>query len=354
MENLLIISFKKNGGGAENVINNLVNFNCYGKYRIKTLFKDDFSDNNRLKFLNLVLFFFEIIKLSRSCKYVISGIEGAPFLLCFFALSIISESSKLILWLHCEPRNYVKYTNLKNKFYISLSIYLSKNIICASPVAKVNMQSKGKNAFFLKNFIDQEQLSTFSKKLEFRSRLKSFDLLFIGSLAELKRPIILLSLYKYLNLHKLNIGKLHYFGNGPLMGPLIKSIEAANLKGNVILHGHVRNPWDCINSNHILLLPSLTEAMPMVVIEALGRGVTVLCNSFPGSEFFELDNSLFFITDFSDFDSVLIAIQKVIGFSDHELQTRRTTSLNFINNNFNNLSNFDELSYFLDSIQFDQ
>lgn len=349
MKNILIVTFKRSGGGAESVINNLLNIKFTEKYKVNLLCKDDFiSINNNL--LNLLLFYIEIIRHSRSCSFVISGIEGAPFLLCFIALFTSFQSYKLLLWLHCEPSNYIKFTNLRNKIYINLSIYLANAIICASPVANFYLKNAGKKTLFLRNFINESILNINKTNIASHNYFPHFNLLFIGSLAELKQPIIPVLLFKYLKSKNYKVDKLQYFGDGPLRPKLVEISGPINFGRNVIIHGHVNNPWENVCNNSILLVPSLTEAMPMVVIEALSRGIPVLCNNFPGSNFFENNDGIFFIVNFADFYSLVRTIDKIITLSHKERNFRIVNSLNFIKTNFNNFNNFKQLAEFLDSM----
>jgi glycosyltransferase involved in cell wall biosynthesis len=73
------------------------------------------------------------------------------------------------------------------------------------------------------------------------------------------------------------------FGDGPLRERLAEQIEAARLAGRFILAGY-RPDLDCfLPFLDLLVLPSFTEGMPNVVLEAFAAGVPVVATAVGGT-----------------------------------------------------------------------
>ena len=72
---------------------------------------------------------------------------------------------------------------------------------------------------------------------------------------------------------------LHIFGDGPDR----ERIRAQILRpGSVTFHGAVARPQDALSRIGLLVLPSVSEGMPMVLIEAMAAGVPVVGRDVPG------------------------------------------------------------------------
>jgi glycosyltransferase involved in cell wall biosynthesis len=65
-------------------------------------------------------------------------------------------------------------------------------------------------------------------------------------------------------------------GDGPEFAVVTNRAKNLNLT-NIIFHGSISNIYDFYNKCHILLITSITEAFPMVVIEAMSFGCVVIC-----------------------------------------------------------------------------
>lgn len=75
---------------------------------------------------------------------------------------------------------------------------------------------------------------------------------------------------------------LHLFGDGPERQAIHRAIRVLNLETRVTLHGSVPRPQDALSRIGLLILPSISEGMPMVLIEAMAAGVPVIGRNVPG------------------------------------------------------------------------
>ena len=79
-------------------------------------------------------------------------------------------------------------------------------------------------------------------------------------------------------------GKLFVLGEGSERPMLEKLIEDLSLHNRVVLPGYVDNPFEWLNKSDLFVLSSSWEGLPVVIIEALAAGVTVVatdCHTGP-------------------------------------------------------------------------
>jgi glycosyltransferase involved in cell wall biosynthesis len=76
----------------------------------------------------------------------------------------------------------------------------------------------------------------------------------------------------------INDSQIHFdiLGDGPEFDVITNFAKKINLT-NITFHGSISNIYDFYNKCHILLITSITEAFPMVVIEAMSFGCVVIC-----------------------------------------------------------------------------
>ena len=75
---------------------------------------------------------------------------------------------------------------------------------------------------------------------------------------------------------------LHLFGDGPEREAIHRTTRLLNLESRVTLHGSIPRPQDALSQIGLLVLPSISEGMPMVLIEAMAAGVPVIGRNVPG------------------------------------------------------------------------
>lgn len=78
-------------------------------------------------------------------------------------------------------------------------------------------------------------------------------------------------------LYEKNISfKLDFYGDGPLFEMIQNEIHLHNLEAVVTLHGFTDNLKKIYEATDILLITSLTEGLPMVLLEAMSYGIPVV------------------------------------------------------------------------------
>jgi glycosyltransferase involved in cell wall biosynthesis len=134
---------------------------------------------------------------------------------------------------------------------------------------------------------------------------------YLGSLTEVKNIPTLI--YSFLKIHKLMPAtKLILGGDGNQRKMLEKYVENYSLKNSVIFLGHVFDTSKFFSYIDVLILPSLSEAMPLVVIEAMSAKKAVINTINSGmNELFKDKIDCIFINPLSSSD-LFNAMQQVI------------------------------------------
>lgn len=75
---------------------------------------------------------------------------------------------------------------------------------------------------------------------------------------------------------------LHIVGDGPMRGELERLTRQARLDRRVIFHGFKSNPYDYLAHADALLMPSMHEGLPYVLLEAMSLRVPVIVSNVGG------------------------------------------------------------------------
>lgn len=124
------------------------------------------------------------------------------------------------------------------------------------------------------------------KRMLVRNRLnideKSFVFGYLGRLAPEKNVQILMEAFGRYRMGT----KLMIVGDGPLMRKLVDYAKSTGIADSVIFTGFRSDVPDIINSFDVLVLPSLIEGMPTVILESFCNGKTVIASDIPANREF--------------------------------------------------------------------
>lgn len=104
---------------------------------------------------------------------------------------------------------------------------------------------------------------------------------------------------------------LKLYGKGPDEAYLRHLIAFYNLQGKVTLEGHVQNVNQIWETNQALVLPSVFEGVPMVVVEAMLLGRPVLATDVGGVERYVLDGETGFMVESAKAKYLAIGLDKL-------------------------------------------
>ncbi|WP_423818758.1 glycosyltransferase [Salinimicrobium sp. TIG7-5_MAKvit] len=90
----------------------------------------------------------------------------------------------------------------------------------------------------------------------------------VGGFTFEKNHEALLRIFQNVN-REMTSTHLHLIGDGPLRTKIEKLVKEKGLSSNIHFHGFVNNPLNFIKSANVLVLPSLIEGLPGVLLEAM-------------------------------------------------------------------------------------
>lgn len=117
---------------------------------------------------------------------------------------------------------------------------------------------------------------------------------------------------------------LNIVGDGPDLGKLRNIASDLLSSGGLICLGWSTNPWVAVASEDIVLIPSLSEGMPLVAIEAMLKGIRIVTSPLP--MFYEGVPRQFIAGGFSG-ESLARQIELVIRMSKSEVVALYSKSL---------------------------
>lgn len=274
-------------GGIERVVCNMANNLCYdfnvdiisffnsnkiiiypldSNVKVKFLQKDRIFKYSTYKFWLL----FSILK----NRFFLSKLDYDKIVVMYPLISILfviffpKHNKKIIVSEHSE---YFSQGLILRYFRTKTYAKVDK-IVTLTNSGKHNFANVGLIANVLPNavtnFPTQKQWSP--KKLVD----KSIHCLFAGRFEPVKQVSHVLQIA--LQSKHINNIRYDFLGDGPDFYNMVQYAKSNNLT-NVLFHGSVSNIYDFYDKNHILLIPSITEAFPMVVIEAMSFGCVVIC-----------------------------------------------------------------------------
>lgn len=231
-------------------------------------------------------------------NYLISGGE-IPNLFCLIA-SFFSKT---------KPKNIFSQHNY---FNVESNRFICKFIIKSfyNLANKVISVSNGISSFLLDLGVDKNLLVTLYNPIDVDDIVDKSHfplvipqkeyLLFVGRLNKVKNLLFMIESFK-LVLEKYPELTLLLVGDGDMKHLLDNYIQQNGLINKVVLVGSVPNPYPYIAKSKLLLLPSFSEALPTVILEAFSLGITVVATPTNGANDLLKNGTLGYIS--SSFDN---------------------------------------------------
>ena len=152
------------------------------------------------------------------------------------------------------------------------------------------------------------------EKLVINDKLK---FLFIGRNDPLKGLNII---FKYLKNNELNDCEFHF------VGPIKKNVISNNIKyfGEVKSFAEMTKIIDCCD---VLIVPSYSEGMPNVILEAMSRGLIILATNV-GAISTMVSSTNGILIDYADYDLFSESISKILNLNHDSLLNKKKYSIN--------------------------
>jgi glycosyltransferase involved in cell wall biosynthesis len=135
------------------------------------------------------------------------------------------------------------------------------------------------------SFKNADQIRAFRKT---RSRNDKIHLIFIGRISPEKGLIPFLN--NFIQFEPKKDFSISILGDGPEKELALSLVSEHHLESKIHFYGFVPNPSDYLQDADVLVLPSLTEGLPMTLIESLASGVPVVANDVGAIRFLLLHN----------------------------------------------------------------
>ena len=105
---------------------------------------------------------------------------------------------------------------------------------------------------------------------------------------------------------------LHLVGDGPLRSEIENLVVQHNLSSNIFFHGFQKDPLRWIEHADVLVLPSIIEGLPGVILEAFYCRTPVVANNTGGIKEIVVAGETGHLIDLNDDDAFANAIIKVV------------------------------------------
>jgi glycosyltransferase involved in cell wall biosynthesis len=236
-------------------------------------------------------------------------------------LKIFRPSVKIVFTLH---NTYLP--QFHRRLFLFLTRWL-RNRDIIFPFTKNTWYQKG-NAVTVANGVDTVKFTQSNHQKE-----PVFTCAFAGRLERQKNPLFLIELANKLRGDFRFVIKVA--GDGSLKNELLKAISRDNLQQYFDLHGYVEDMPAFISTSHCLLLPSLWEGMPMVLLESAAAGVPVIVTPV-GNIASLVNNSNGFIGAPDSFPSMLRDVMN--NYGDALIKARRLMTI--VHEDYNLLNSY--------------
>lgn len=249
-----------------------------------------------LKSDHRLLAMYKKIKLLFSKKQIKKQFEGYDLVIGYteyyptYVVAKINKylGTKAIAWIHTDlsknPTNFLKriiHKVLGNKLYghINKVICVSGNIgeVVKKIYPIVNAENK-LNVIYNPN--DYEEIVLQSKESISLEKNNKFKVVFVGRLSSEKNIALLIKAISIIS--KRHDIQLLIIGEGSEKDNLRELTRNLKIEGKVNFLGYKKNPYPYIRQGNVFVLPSNTEALPGVLIEALALNVPVIASNVGG------------------------------------------------------------------------
>jgi glycosyltransferase involved in cell wall biosynthesis len=305
-ENAILNVYDKNGvSGVKQVVLGITELRKSTNLKVYTLClrniedkKEDskydyyFNSSSKLNIFSFIKFH-NIIK--RENIKIIHSHQGKSLLYSFLYKIFFDRKIFLIQHEHGE----IFYDSFLYKFLLKISKEKINLVLpCSNAVGSKLMEKIGFPRDKIKiiyNFVD---LDKFKRKTSL-SKQSKFTIGFVGRLSKVKGCEYLIKSLSYL---EFNFECL-IVGDGELKSDLIQLVEELNLRKKVQFLGYKKDIEKIYPLFDVLVMPSLSEASPMVFYEAQAFGVPIIGSNIPAVNEFVIPNRnglLFRVKDYLD------------------------------------------------------
>ena len=190
--------------------------------------------------------------------------------------SSLSKKCKVISHIHGNDERKMGKISLKSLLY-ALCLKKFSRIFWVSESCFKELAKKRSEVLY--NIIDVDDLIKLSKDDE---NNYDYDICFIGRLTEVKNPLRALEIMQDV-ISKYRAVKCAVIGDGDMFEDCQNFIKENNLGENIKMLGFMKNPYKILSDSKLLLMSSINEGTPMVILEAFALGVPLVSTPIDGA-----------------------------------------------------------------------
>lgn len=128
--------------------------------------------------------------------------------------------------------------------------------------------------------------------------------------------------------------KLWLIGEGPMKEEIVAKVESLKLENSVIFKGGISNPFEIIPCNSILVLPSIIEGLPAVILEAFAYKIPVIAYNVGGVSEVLINEKTGYLIPKSDQMAFKEKIIQILQKDKEELNPILNSAFEVYSNNF--------------------
>lgn len=297
MKKILFVHTRTNGGGAEKVIMNIYNSLDDAKYQKKYIsLYETFSSDSAIVGLGSKSVSRSFAKLQKAIAdyepdLVFSTMVHVALLVNLLRLFNNFKFVHVSRMASSVTNPFAsRYDNLI-KWLFTKTLRKHELLICQTQQMKEafieGYHVKESNILVVRNYLDVKSIDQLKDEFVTAHLESGFKIISLGRIDRIKGFEYGIKAVKELCSQGLDVTYCIYGDvvHSDYHQELIRLISESDLEGRVCLCGNAENPYPYLKNSDLLLLPSLSEGFPNVVIEALYLGVPVVvtdCSDFSG------------------------------------------------------------------------
>tara|TARA_B100001250_G_scaffold414331_1_gene452024 strand:- start:4963 stop:6066 length:1104 start_codon:yes stop_codon:yes gene_type:complete len=263
---------------------------------------------NLKNFISLIILIKTLIKNKHSIVLSFQANLYAIIVCKIFSIRIITRSNSF-------PNDWAR-SRFKKFLFKKIYKLADARIVNSIGSKKKFLKQYNLSTFCIYNPLNLKEiikLSNIRKKRLFNKKA-SLKLIFVGRLSSEKDPLTFLKSILYLK-NKINLSVL-IIGEGILKQKLLLYVKRNNLNGIIKLIGYKKNPYPYIKQSNFLVLTSLHEGLPNILLEAMALKKFVIssnCETGPKEILFNgKAGGLFKVKNYVDLSN------KILFFYNHK------------------------------------
>lgn len=249
-----------------------------------------------------------------------------------------TEAEKKVTFLHCDYEKINANSDYNTEIYKQFDKIAACSEGCKRSFLKLQPQFKDKT-FVVENCHDYKEIHNSAEKDTVSLPSDKINIVTVARLG--KEKGVLRAIRAISRLEHKDSFRYYIIGSGAEFEQAKALIDELNLSKNAFLLGEKENPYGYIKAADLLLIPSYSEAAPMVIGEAACLGTPILSTETSSSKEMIITSGYGFVCENSE-DGITQSLEKIMN--NQELLKEKASFLNSQKfTNANALKQFSEL-----------